>query len=294
MKRYLRVALIAAAASACSQGALAQSAAIERASAPAQLGLSIGPVLDYSSGKYGTDSKTDIWSAGLGARYETGRWTARVTVPYINVTGRGDVVPAGGAGSSPVCVGSNRGPGNNTGRCDDSTPNTGGGTTTTRRSDSGLGDVTASLAYNLLDDRKSGWIVDVTGRLKLPTADETKGLGTGKTDYALQTDVDKRFGDVTVFGTVGYRWYGDPPGRTIRDVFYGALGTSYRVSPGASVGVAYDQRQSTTGGVPGLREVSLFTSLRVTQASRLRMWVFKGLTDGTADWGLGGSLFVSF
>jgi hypothetical protein len=38
------------------------------------------------------------------------------------------------------------------------------------------------------------WIVDATARVKLPTASESKGLGSGKADYAVQMNIDKQFG----------------------------------------------------------------------------------------------------
>ena len=40
----------------------------------------------------------------------------------------------------------------------------------------------------------SGWIVDLNGRVKFGTASASDRLGYGKTDYAVQANVDKYFG----------------------------------------------------------------------------------------------------
>ena len=69
----------------------------------------------------------------------------------------------------------------------------------------------ASAFYNILDERKGGLGVDLGFKMKLPTADEQVGLGTGETDYAFQADFFKPFGATTLFGSIGYRIYGDPP-----------------------------------------------------------------------------------
>lgn len=42
------------------------------------------------------------------------------------------------------------------------------------------------FTYNLVDHRVSEVLFDVTCKIKLPTADERKGLGTGDFDCSLQ------------------------------------------------------------------------------------------------------------
>ena len=52
-------------------------------------------------------------------------------------------------------------------------------------------------------------MVDFTGRIKLPTASESKGLGSGKTDFAVQVNVDKNFNGPYVSSGLGYKILGD-------------------------------------------------------------------------------------
>ena len=59
--------------------------------------LRVGVGADYSRGKYGSGSETTIFSVPLTARYETGRWTYKASVPWLEVKGPSNVVPGLGA-----------------------------------------------------------------------------------------------------------------------------------------------------------------------------------------------------
>src|SRR5215467_11554119 len=58
--------------------------------------LSVGTGFDYSSGNYGTSETTDIVSVPVFGKYEYGRWLFRLTVPYIRISGPGNVLPGVG------------------------------------------------------------------------------------------------------------------------------------------------------------------------------------------------------
>lgn len=252
--------------------------------------FSVGPMLEYSSGKFGGTQSTEIWSIGAIARYERGPWVVRLTVPYVDVSGPGNVVPTGGGAGTPVCGQAATGLGARASvQC---AGGTGGTTSSSSFSESGLGDVTLGAGLTVVDLTRT--TLDLTAKVKFPTADEKMGLGTGEFDTSLQGDLYQAIGKATVFVTAGYRWYGDPPGIVLEDALFGALGATYAVTPQATFGVAYDYRQPTYAGGASLNEVSLLASFRVAPAARLRGYVFKGLTDGGPDWGAGISALISF
>src|SRR2546421_12779110 len=58
--------------------------------------LSAGAGANYSTGKYGDSTPTRIWSIPFLARYETDRWTLKLTVPYLRVTSPANVIPGVG------------------------------------------------------------------------------------------------------------------------------------------------------------------------------------------------------
>jgi hypothetical protein len=76
--------------------------------------------------------------------------------------------------------------------------------------ENGFGDTELKLKYRLLDER--GWMPSfaVTGNLKIPTASESKGLGSGKTDFGINTLVTKNLSKRWVFHlNLGYTFIGE-------------------------------------------------------------------------------------
>lgn len=230
--------------------------------------LSVGVGADYSVGKYGRTDSTDIAYFPFITRYETDRWLLKATLPYVSISGPGTVV----GGDRPIVI--------------DATGNA------QRRTVSGLGDLVLSAGYTAIAEK--GFLLDVTGKVKVGTASESDGLGTGKNDYSLQFDVYRTFGTLTAFAGAGYRWYGDPPGVDLRNVGYGSAGVSYKASAKVSAGFSLDYRQPIISGRDPIVEASPFLSLRVAERTKVQMYVVRGFTDASVDWGGGFVVLQSF
>ncbi len=227
-----------------------------------QLSLLVG--YEFSSGKFDDSDRTRISYVPLTFKYQRGDWIAGLTVPYIRIKGPGDVVR--GADGNLV-VGTDA-----------------AGTTT----EGGLGDVIASLSYTFYPPpRTSLPILELTGRIKLPTADEDDGLGTGETDYTLQADLSRRFGPISGYATLGYRFLGDPSGVDLEDGFLASLGFGYRYSPRINLGLAFDFREASTDDSDDARELVPYTSLRVSDRLTLGTYGVVGLSDSSPDLALG-------
>lgn len=63
-------------------------------------------------------------------------------------------------------------------------------------SESGFGDLNLSLKYAFQEETEGIPAMAFGGRLKVPTADEDKGLGTGKADFGIFGTVDKMIAGV--------------------------------------------------------------------------------------------------
>lgn len=224
--------------------------------------------VDYSTGKYGQAESTDILSIPFVARYEIDRWVFQGSVPYVRVSGPADVVPDLGR----IRRGSVR---------------------PTSETKSGLGDVVVSAGYSMLNAPES-LMLDVVGKVKFGTGSRTKGLGTGETDYSIQGDVMQSFGNLTPFGTFGYRVLGDPDGTELRNILFGSMGASLRVTTPTSVGAALDWRQKTTDDGNDAVEASAFASHRFNNTWRTMAYVVTGITKASPDFGIGGTLSYSF
>jgi hypothetical protein len=221
--------------------------------------LSIGTGLDYSSGKYGSASATDTWLLPLNFKYASGDYSLKLVVPYLWVRGPQTVTPEG-------------------------VPIPGGGVVKTTQ---GIGDVTASLTANAVDDRSHLLGLDLVAKIKFGTASESKALGTGKNDYALQTSFFKTIGSFDPYLDIGYRWYGDPVGIDYRNVWYGTVGSGYRFNKFWSVGADYTWRQKLTVSGDQVSEATIYANHKFTNNNKVIVYGVAGFSHASPDWGLG-------
>jgi hypothetical protein len=129
--------------------------------------------------------------------------------------------------------------------------------------------------------------------VKLATADEAKGLGTGKNDYSLQLDAVKPT-LVSPFATFGYRWYGDPSGIELRNAWFGSVGFAWRDAAGTTLGAAYDFREPTVDGGARTSEVMVFFARPLAPEWKLQMYFIRGFSDASPDAGVGAILGYTY
>jgi hypothetical protein len=159
--------------------------------------------------------------------------------------------------------------------------------------ESGLGDVIAAATYNFYDNKASSVSLDLTGKIKFATASESKGLGSGKNDYALQLDANKNFQKWAFYTSVGYKWLGDPDGGRFKNVWYGTLGSDYKLTESGKLGVTLDAAKSAPNG-PKPLETSVYFTQRFSKAAKLNVYLSKGLSDANANWGAGVTYAYAF
>ena len=223
--------------------------------------------VDYSSGKYGQSQSTDITYIPFIAKYETGDTTLKLTVPWLKITGPGDVV----GGNSPIVLGSsNR-------------------AITTQ---SGLGDIVFSATQTILQLGESNpLLLDITGKVKLATASSSKGLGTGENDYTVELDAYKPINSaVTFFGDIGYKKLGNPTGINLNNVWFASTGFAYKFNLATSAGMMLDIRQATMNTSQPLRELTVFLTHKFNANYKLQSYLTSGNTDASTD--LGGGLML--
>ncbi|HYC70842.1 MAG TPA: hypothetical protein VEB66_06525 [Opitutaceae bacterium] len=226
--------------------------------------VSFGAGFDYSRGDYGFAEDTEVFSVPFNATYETGRWLLRATVPWLTIRGPAAVI--GGTTGGP-------------GRPDAS-------------ESSGLGDTYLSVTRRFAAE--SGWETDVSGRVKLPTADDDRGLGTGEVDSYAQADVRRTFGAVTPFVSAGYRILGDNTRYQLQDGVYASGGAYYRTSDTTVVGASLDWRERLEPGAEHATEVTAFVSRDIGGRWQLVAYGLKGFTNASPDVGVGAHLSYKF
>lgn len=225
--------------------------------AESEFSLSTG--LEYSSGGYGgTDDIEELYVPVTGAIYFD-RVALSVTVPYLSVR-----TPSSTSETDPV----------------DST------------TQSGLGDVViGATVFDVFSDYERGIALDITGKIKIGSADPDKRLGTGEEDYLLLASFYKFFDHFTLMGSGGYKVRGDPPGVDLNNALLGSIGGSFAVSEVARAGITYDYREASLQDADPVSEVTVFLARRMTETWDLQFYAFGGFSDSGPDWG--GGIYVS-
>jgi hypothetical protein len=228
--------------------------------------------VDYSTGKYGQSQSTDIIYIPFIAKYETGNTTLKLTLPWVKITGPGDVV----GGNSPIVLGSSNRP---------------------ITSESGLGDIVLSATQTIAQFGESNPLqLELTGKVKFATASSSKGLGTGENDYTLEIDAYEPIinKSTTLFGDIGYKLLGDPSGFNLNNVWFASAGFAYKFNPATSVGMMTDIKKATINTSQPLKELTVFLTHKFEVNYKLQTYLTHGYTDASTDWGGGAMLVWTF
>lgn len=221
---------------------------------------------NYSRGDYGLADDTEVYVALASLVYDTDSWRFQAGVPVLHIEGPATLVGGGaGVGTRP--------PGS---------------------SETGLGDVTLSGTYKFGPLTSAGVDTDFTAQVKLPTADEDKGLGTGKTDVYLQFDVRKTYGRFTPFATLGYRFLGTSAAYPLEDGIFASLGVATPVTDNTTAGVSASWREKIVSGGDDSIDAMIFAQHTLTAQWSALVYVLAGFTDASPDFGAGTGVSYKF
>jgi Putative MetA-pathway of phenol degradation len=226
--------------------------------------MSVG--VSYDTGDYGSAVDTDVWVTPIGLKYRKGLWSFGLSTSWLHikspniVDAEGDFIGGGGA----------------------------------RTTEQGMGDTFLSASYDLLDDRDYLIGLDVKGNIKIPTADEDKFLGSGKTDYGLNLEAYKTFNNWTPYWNVGYKWKGDPSGINYNNVWSTGLGFDYKVNRDLILGAEYFWQQKTTKFSENAKELTVSANYYVNDNNKLNFFLLTGFGNASPNWGSGVTLVHYF
>ena len=127
-------------------------------------------------------------------------------------------------------------------------------------------------------------------KVKLPTADKDKNLGTGEVDYTLELTPFKKMGDTTLYGALGFKKYGDTRETDYRDVWLARAGVMQQLNAHNKAGLSYRVRQKTTARRSDKRSLMAFHTYTFDKQWQLQSYVIKGFSDANADWAGGVAL----
>ena len=263
----------------------------------------IGFTPSYSSGNFGTNTTSTFFYAPISIRRLFRDGDVTLVIPFVTATTDGRATLVGG---NAVRVddggGSNPGPGGGGG----GTPDDGGcsgkglsgsgknrvcGTTTRaagqKVTTSGIGDIILRGRYYVVEEKDWIPLIAVTGRLKLPTASASEGLGTGEMDEGVGMEVSKLLGDKWVtFLDGGFNVIGRPDGLNLRNQHWYDVGTGYYVTSDLMTSVYFEEYRSLVSGRQNARDVFFAMNYRTSSGWRFNGGVAVGVSNGAPDYAL--------
>jgi hypothetical protein len=141
----------------------------------------------YKTGSFGTPFQSNLGYFSTGLGYATPVYDVSITIPYLFLSSESQ-----------------------------------SGTQSTN----GIGDIIIRGDRVLVDEKLSDFSLDGAIAVKLPSADDTKGLGTGQTDFGAFLNAHQRLADVKFSLLGGYIKVGSPSNVTYNDVYLYGLGIS--------------------------------------------------------------------
>lgn len=228
----------------------------------------IGTTVYTSSGDYGGTSETDFSHTSLFYKAKHERWSFKLDIPYISIEGPGRIVDDGIAIDS-----------------DDQTGDV-------RRS--GLGDILFKASYlaHISSDRNT--FVGYSLKLKIPTADENDGLGSGAADYVPATDVYHRIDRTTLFTKIGYKFRGNSSNIKLQNGVDATIGVDHAFGNGHSIGYMYHRLGASTAESDDIQSSIVYGKLSLTAKVSLLTFFLTGHSNRSADTGLGSTLTIQF
>ncbi len=212
---------------------------------------------EYSVGDYGEPQDTAVWYEFVSARYSTAPWAFKVTVPFLRIDGPATVTDDGEVEAGGV-----------------------------DRMVSGIGDVSLSTTYTF-SWKPEKLYLDLIGRVRLPTGDEDRGLGSGEIDYSLLANLDKGFEGFNIYVEAGRRFLGNSVVSPREDGWVAATGISTDLSKETEIGASFAWREAAFEGSPDPAEVSAYVKHYLTPDLRANLYALAGLSNGSPNAGAG-------
>ena len=229
-----------------------------------QAGTHLGAGVKYTTGDYGTGIDTSTWYVPFWVSHSGENYSLGLTVPFVAVSGSSEVSGVRGSGHGMGSGGTTT-------------------TTTTTRTDTGIGDVVANGRLRLLKESRTFPWIAIAGKVKFGTASAEKNLGTGENDYAVQLELGK--GQLDLMG--GFNVLGDTDTTDYDNILYGAIAWNSTLSDGWELRTEYYQEEPAVAGDDPVQELTLSFGRALDTRRNLSVYVIKGFSDSSADWGAG-------
>ncbi len=200
----------------------------------------------YKTGDFGTPTRSELYYVSPTLGYVAPRYDLSIAAPYLFLANKTDIETT---------------------------------------SESGIGDVILRGGRVFVPEGDGGFSLDGALAVKLPTADEKKGLGTGETDYGAFLSVHQRFDKTRLSLLSGYIKVGDSPSVNYNDIYLYGFGIA-RVFGNTEVYAAYEGRRAMVPGFKNPQEINVGFFHVLNQDYAIKGGAFSGLNNGSPDFGM--------
>jgi len=221
--------------------------------------------VNYDTGKYGTPDRTDSVYIPFTLKRYYSNADLSVTVPYLRQSSTGQVTWVGG---NPVRWARVFG-------------------AAVTSAESGLGDIMVRGAYMLRREGPNSFDLSLAGKLKLPTADEKKGLGTGELDEGVGLEFAKEINSRwTLLADGYYTIIGDPSGMDFNNQVSLDVGFYRLLNEKLALTVLYETQNAIVDGNADPRSLSGALSYSASDGVQFSGGLALGMSDGSPDIGI--------
>lgn len=272
----------------------------EQGSPPSDRNWQLGFTPSYSTGNFGTGTTSTFFYAPLSIRRLFRDGDVTVVIPFVTATTDGRTTLVGG---NPTRIDDNSGSNSGSGGGGSGTSDDGGcsgkgqsgsgkdrtcGLTTRtpgqKVTTAGIGDIILKGRYYVVEETDRLPLIAVTGRVKIPTANEKLGLGTGALDYGMGVEMSKLLGDRwIVFLDGGYNIIGDPDGLELQNQHWYDIGGGYYVTKDLLASVYFEEYRAILPGFVNARDVFFAVNYTASAAWRFNAGVTVGVSNGAPD-----------
>lgn len=211
----------------------------------------------YGSGDYGEVSQTVTRAMTVHLKVREGPWSIKAATTVVSLSGPGSI---------------------------DSDEIGGRGAKTEHTFGPGDMNITTSHAWFSADRRGSR---SLYGKVKLPLASESKGIGTGKFDWEMGVDGARGFAQWGVFGKAGYRWRGDRDEGALEDGGIYQAGVYKNIGAQSRGGVIYEWRQAVRETSDPSREGMIYVERRGSNGRSVTLYLIAGDSTASVDYATG-------
>ena len=158
------------------------------------------------------------------------------------------------------------------------------------RKESGVADTVLSVKRVIPEFNLAPVYVDVTAKLKLPTADEDKRLTTGEVDGELLIGAFWwRKEAISPYFKIGHKWRGQPDhtDKDLNDSWRFNIGAHKAMSQEWDLMLQLDGREAALSSSSDILELSVFSRWKLSQQQSITVYCVKGIADGSPDWAAG-------